>query len=192
MKTLKTALYLFLLAALASCTKVIDLKLGDNTGELVIEGNVTNSRGPQVIKLSTNVPFSNTNTYPAVTGANVSVSDQAGNTYQFTEGPSGTYSNTQLTGAPGNIYTMSVTTGGKTYIAKSTMPAVVNLDSLTSRNDVIQTSNNKKIVTVYSQDPAGIANQYRFVLYVNNIQANDIFAFNDQFDDGRDIAIDLR
>jgi hypothetical protein len=192
MKTLKTAIYLFFLLALASCTKVVDLKLGNNTGKLVIEGNITNTTGPQLIKLSTNVPFSNTNTYPPVTGATVSVSDQAGNTYPFTEGPSGTYSNTQLTGIPGNTYTMTVTTGGKNYTATSTMPAVVNLDSLTSKDEVIQTSDHKKVVTVYYQDPAGMANQYRFVLYVNNVQANDIYAFNDQFNDGRPVSIDLR
>ena len=192
MKTLKTAIYLFLLLTLAACTKQINLKLGNNTGELVIEGNITNTAGPQIIKLSTNVPFSSTNIYPPVTGATISVSDQSGNIYPFTEGPSGTYSNSQLTGIPGNTYTMTVTTGGKTYTAKSTMPAVVNLDSLTSKNDVIQTSDNKKIVTVYYQDPAGIANQYLFMLYVNNVQANDIYAYNDQFDDGRYVSIDLR
>jgi len=164
MKTLKTAIYIFFLLTFASCTKVISLKLGNNTNELVIEGNVTNTAGPQIIKLSTNVPFSNTNIYPPVTGATVSVSDQDGNIFQFTEGPNGTYSNAQLTGIPGNTYTMSVTTGGKNYIAKSTMPAVVNLDSITSKNDVIQTSDNKKVVTVYYQDPASVVNQYRFVL----------------------------
>jgi hypothetical protein len=192
MKTLKIALYIFSLLALASCTKVIDLKLGNDTGKLVIEGNITNTAGPQIIKLTTNVPFSNTNTYPAVSGATVSVSDQNGNTYPFTESPSGTYSNSQLTGIPGNTYTMTVTTGGKTYTASSTMPLVVNLDSLTSKNDVIQTSDHKKVVTVYYQDPAGTPNQYRFVMYVNNVQANDIYAFNDQFNNGRSVSLDLR
>jgi hypothetical protein len=191
MKTLKTAIYLLFFLSLASCTKVIDLKLGNNTGELVIEGNITNTAGPQIIKLSTNVPFSNTNTYPPVTGATVSVSDQAGNIYLFTEGPSGTYSNTGLSGIPGDTYTMTVTTGGKKYTATSVMPAVVKLDSLTSKNDVIQTSDHKKLVTVYYRDLAGVANQYRFVLYVNNVQANDIFAYNDQFNDGRYVSIDL-
>ena len=192
MKTLRSAFYIFLLLAFGSCTKVIDLKLGNNTGKLVIEGNITDTAGQQIIKLSTNVPFSNTNTYPPVTGATISVSDQNGNTYPFTEGPSGTYSNTQLTGIPGNTYIMTVATGGKTYTATSMMPAVISLDSLTSKNDVFQTSNNNKVVTVYYQDPAGIANQYRFVMYVNGVQANDIYAFNDQFNDGRYVSIDLR
>jgi hypothetical protein len=192
MKTLKIALYFFSLLALASCTKVIDLKLGNDTGKLVIEGNITNTAGPQIIKLSTNVPFSNTNTYPPVGGATVSVSDQADNTYPFVESPAGTYSNSQLTGIPGNTYTMTVTTGGKTYTATSVMPAVVNLDSLTSKNEVIQTNDHKKVVTVYYQDPADVASQYRFVMYVNKVQADDIYAFNDQFTNGRYVSLDLR
>src|ERR1700760_2399042 len=96
----------------ASCTKVIDLELGDNSGELVIEGNITNVRAPQYITISRNVPFTNTNTYPSVTGA-------TGNVRQFTEGPSGTYSIGRLTGQPGGTYTLQIITNGKTYKAVS-------------------------------------------------------------------------
>ncbi len=192
MKTLKITAYLFLLVALASCTKVINLDLRNNSGQLVIEGNITNARGPQIIKLSTNVPFTNTNTYPPVTGATISVSDQAGNTYPFTEGPAGTYTNAHLRGTPGDTYTMTVTTGGKTYTATSTMPEQVKLDSLTAKDEVIKTNDHKKVVTVYFEDPATEANQYRFVLTVNSVLANDIYAYDDRFINGRDVSIDLR
>jgi hypothetical protein len=189
---MKTSIYIsaiLLVIFISSCTKVIDVKTADNTGELVIEGNITNLNGAQTIKISKNVALSNTNTYPAVTGAAVIVTDQAGNIYQFTESPSGTYSTSQLTGVAGNTYTMSVTTGGNTYTAKSTMPTVVKLDSLTSKNS--PTSNTKKQVTVHYQDPAGVANQYRFVMYVNNVQVKDVFADNDQFNDGKYVSLDL-
>lgn len=185
-------IYLFFLPFLASCTKVIDLKLGNNTGELVIEGNITNVAGPQTIKLSKNVPFSTTNTYPAVTGATVAVSDQAGNNYSFTEGAAGTYTVNNLAGIAGNIYTMTVSTNGKSYKANSVMPAAVKLDSLTSKDNEFNTSKHKKVITVYYQDPTGIANQYRFVMYVNGVQVKNVYAFNDQFNDGRYVSIDLR
>src|ERR1700761_3071178 len=107
---------------ISSCTKVVQLDLGNESGRLVIEGNITNGAGPQIIRLSTNVPFTNTNTYPAVSGATVTVTDQSGKSYSFTESPAGTYSNSQLLGIPGNKYTMSVLTGGITYTATSTMP----------------------------------------------------------------------
>ncbi|NCD69666.1 DUF4249 domain-containing protein [Mucilaginibacter agri] len=174
-----------LLLFVSSCTKVVDLKLNDESGKLVIEGNITNGTDSQVFKLSTNVPFTSTNTYPTVTGATVTVTDQSGNSYPFTEGPSGTYTNNQLTGVPGNTYTMTVLIKGTTYTAVSTMPQVVSLDSLSSQNEPASSgSNPKKQITVYYHDPARIANQYRFVEYVNGVQVKDVFVADDQFNNG--------
>jgi hypothetical protein len=191
--TLNYAKYLpvILCAALAtaSCTKVIDLQLGNNTGELVIEGNITNVTGTQYVKLSTNVPFTNTNTYPAVSGALVTISDQKGNTYKFTEGPAGTYVNA-LAGVAGNTYSMSVLSNGTTYTANSVMPAMVALDSITSKVSAFNVK--KRTITVHYQDPVGIVNQYRFVMYVNSVQVKSIFAYNDNFTDGRYVNNDLR
>ena len=192
MKTIKLYItFISLTIVAASCTKVIDLKLGNDSGKLVIEGNITQATGPQYIKLSQNVPFTNTNTYPAVTGATVSVTDNEGNTYPFIESPAGTYSIGALAGVIGNTYTMTVATNGTTYTAKSTMPGFVNLDSVTSRPAIFNSGNNLRQITVHFQDPAGIANQYRFVMYVNSVQVKSIFAFNDQFSDGRYSNIDL-
>jgi hypothetical protein len=181
------------LIAITSCTKVINLDLGNNTGELVIEGNITNVSGPQYVMLSTNVPFTNTNVYPPVTGAVVTIKDQIGKSYTLTEGPKGTYSITPLVGVTGNTYTLSVVSGNKTYTASSTMPTAIALDSLTSKNNVINSGSNiKKTITVYYQDPAGVPNQYRFVMYVNGVQIKSVFAYNDLFTDGRHVSSDLR
>jgi hypothetical protein len=192
MKSFK--LYLLFIALsiiVTSCTKVIDLKLGNNTGDLVIEGNITNVQGPQIIKLSLNVPFTNTNTYPTVTGATISVSDQAGNTYPCVESPAGTYSTSQFAGISGNTYTMNVSSKGKIYTAISVMPAVVALDSVTAEKNDFNSSNNRKKITVHYKDPSGVVNQYNFLLFVNNVQVKAIFANNDQFTDGNNVSLDL-
>jgi hypothetical protein len=175
----------------ASCTKVIDLKLTNNSGELVIEGNITNIRGTQSIKLSRNVAFTSTNTYPPVTGAVVTVSDNTGNTLPFTEGPAGTYSAHSVTGRPGRIYTMNVKMNGTTYIAASEMPQPVLLDSITEKVDAFDKNIKRRQITVHFQDPFGVTNQYRFILSVNGVQVKRIFAFNDNFSDGRYVDIDL-
>ena len=185
---------LFLLTAITSCTKVVDLKLNSSAGQLVIEGNVTNSDGRQVVTLSENVPFTNTNTYPPVTGANVSISDQAGTNYLLTEESPGTYSTNVLFSTANETYTLKVGTKDKNYTASSTMPPVVLMDSLTSKNSLFNGSKNgkdKKDVTVYYRDPGGISNQYRFVMYVNGVQVKRIFAYDDEFSDGRRVSIDL-
>jgi len=183
---------IFLIISTISCTKVINLELGNDTGKLVIEGNITNIRGAvQYIKLSRNVPFTNTNTYPPVTGATVSVSDNTGNVYSFTEGPAGTYYIAPFRGRPGATYKMTVVTNGTTYTATSVMPGTVTLDSISSKKNDFNSSNNRKEITVHFLDPPGGANQYRFVMYVNKKQVNDTFALNDDFIDGRYVDFDL-
>jgi hypothetical protein len=176
---------------ITSCTRVIDLKLGNNSGDLVIEGNLTNARGLQYITIRRNVPFSNTNTYPPVTGATVSVTDAAGNVRQFTEGPAGTYSIGRFTGQPGISYTLQVITNGKTYKAVSTMPAPVKLDSITSVINSFKRGNNLRDIAVNYLDPVSITNQYRFILSVNGVQVKRIFAFDDQFINGKYVDLEL-
>jgi len=181
-----------ILLAFASCKKIIQLDLGNRTGELVIEANLTNVYGPQYVKLSRNVPFTNTNTYPAVTGAAVSISDGLGHHYDLTEGPAGTYSIDQVNGVAGVTYTLSVTTGGQTYTAKSTMPQMVALDSITSKASLFDASKGRKMITIYFQDPPKVANQYRVVMLVNGVQVKNVFSFSDEFIDGKYVTLDLQ
>jgi hypothetical protein len=189
---LKYLLVLAAIAALASCKKVIDLDLGNVSNQLVIEGNITNQPGTQYVTLSRNVPFTSPNVYPAVTGAAVSVADNRGNNYPMTEGAPGTYSIPNAFGFGSRTYTLTVISDGKTYTAKSTMPGVTELDSITDKPNYFDAGSGQKLVTVHFQDPAGIANQYRFVLYVNNVQVNAVFAFDDEFIDGKYVDLDLQ
>lgn len=182
---------LLLMTTVTACRKVINLDLGNVSGELVIEGNVINGPGPQIVKLSRNVAFTKTNVYPAVTGANVAIIDGLGNSYPLSEGPAGTYSLNQPIGLPGETYSLAVTTGGKNYSAKSTMPAVVPLDSITDKPDYFNANKGQKIITVHFHDPAGTPNQYRFVMYVNDVQVKSIFTFDDEFIDGKYVDLDL-
>jgi hypothetical protein len=192
MKNIKIYAVILMVAITAvSCTKVINLKLANDSGKLVIEGNITNINGPQYIILSRNVPFTNTNTYPPVSDATVTVSDDQGNTYPFTEGPAGTYTSTSTAGVAGRAYKMTVITGGVTYTATSVMPAAVPLDSVTSKNDDFDPKGNRREITTHFQDPAGVANQYRFVMWVNGVEVDAIFAFDDEFTDGRYVNGDL-
>jgi hypothetical protein len=183
---------LLIVITITSCTKVIDLKLGDNSGLLVIEGNITNMPGPQYIKISRNVAFTNNNTYPPVTGATVFISDGLGRKIQFIEGPAGTYSAGRLSGIPGITFTMTVLTDGQTYTASSSMPLPVKLDSLTEKVNTFNSKDNSREITVNFRDPANVPNQYRFVLYVNSVQIKNVFAFNDDFFNGRNVSLDLQ
>ena len=134
---LKYATYNFLLViiliAFASCEKVIDVKLNTSASKLVIEGMITDQLGVQTITLSESVPYTNTNTYPAVTGAQVLVTDDNNHSWTFTETKPGTYTFPSLKAEPGHKYTLKVVANNTTYGASSTMPSLVKLDSLSIR-----------------------------------------------------------
>jgi hypothetical protein len=175
----------------SSCQKVINIQVDNAVSQLVIEGNITNQSAPQYVKISQSVPFTNTNIFPAVSGATVTVIDNKGVVYKFTESTTaGIYVSSRFTGKVGNTYTINVLLNGKTYTGSSTMPILVNFDQLTYRNDFFNNTTDK-IMTVHYQDPASIANQYRFVMYVNSVQVKDIFVANDNFTDGGYIDLDL-
>jgi len=189
-KTLYLAI-LILPFIFTSCNKVIELKLGNDSGKLVIEGNITNTSAPQYIRLSRNVPFTSNNVYPAVSGATVTVSDSKGNNYFFTEGADGVYINNNLTGISGETYTMTVITAGITYTATSVMPPAVPLDSISSKKNDFKSNHNQREISVHFRDQPGVTNQYRFLMYVNHTQVDVIFAINDDFTDGRYVNLDL-
>lgn len=186
---IRFAIVMLLLPAIISCQKVVDLKLKDASGQLVIEANVTNTN-TQTVKLSRNVAFTSTNNYPAVSGAVVTVSDQTGKIYQLIEGAAGVYSLSQFRGISLTNYNLNVQTDGKTYTASSTMPARVSLDSIFAKNN--EFNSKQRYISVAYADPAGVKNQYRFVMYVNDVQVNSVFAYNDDLTDGRYVNAQLR
>lgn len=182
---------LAIIAMVASCQKVISLKLSNSSPQVVIEGNLTNVFGVQYVVITQSVNFTSTNTFPLVAGASVSITDDStGTVYKFKEDTAGIYSFYPMVGYAGRKYTLTVKTGGQTYTASSTMPAQVNLDSVTAK---ISSFGNKDLRTVTAnyQDPAKTANQYRYVLSINGEQTSTIFTFDDSFTNGRYVRQDL-
>lgn len=171
--------------AISGCEKVIDVKVNNATGKIDIEANLTNINGQQVVYLRGNVPITNVNSYPTITGATVNVADDAGNNYPFVEGPTGTYTVNGVAGTTAKIYQLTVSAKGTVYTGRSTMPVAVNLDTILLKNDPFGGSKHKQRISVMYKDPAGTPNQYRFVMFVNGVQIKRIFAFDDEFTDGK-------
>jgi len=183
-------LIVFVAMGLLSCQKVISVNTGDSTPQLVIEGNITDVQGPQTVKLSKSVPYGSNNVFPTVSGATITLNDNTNATYRFTETQPGTYTLNNFKGRALTLYVLTVKSEGKTYYGGSTMPFPVNLDSLTL---VSQTFGNKNTISVVInyQDPPTIANQYRFIMYVNGVQVKRVFVENDQLSDGRAVSTTL-
>ncbi len=173
-----------------ACKKVIDVDLNSAAPQIVIEGNINDSRGPYYITLSKTVNFDQTNVFPPVTGAHIVMSDNLGNSELLIEYSAGIYRTSSLQGTPGRTYTLNVISEGKEYIATSTMPAVVAFDSLTL--DKILLGNKRQwVFNVHFKDPAGVKNYYRFVEMRNSIVSPNIFLYDDRIQDGEPITSTL-
>ena len=78
MKLKRFILLLLTVLAFASCEKVIDVDLKDAEPVIVIEGFVTNRADSQYVNIHRSVPFGQSNVFPGVTGAIVTIADNRG------------------------------------------------------------------------------------------------------------------
>lgn len=177
-----------LIAALCcvSCEKEISIDLNSSNPQLVIEGNISDAPGPYFVKLSKTVNFSNTNIFPAVTGAFITISDNMGIVDTLSEVEPGLYKTHTITGIQGNTYTLKVITEGKQYDAISTMPKKIPLDSIQFDSFSDPGSDNKNafsVVPLY-YDPLEMGNCYRFFFSSNGVADKTYQVSNDNVGNG--------
>jgi len=187
-RTLLIVLVIFVLFS-SSCQKVIMPTLSGSAPQLVIEGVVSDTTGPYQIKISKSVSFYADNTYPNVSGASVTITDQtAGVNDLLTETSAGVYITHSITGTPGHTYQLQVVLDGKNYSATSTMPHPVALDSITF--DYTSVKNMIQPVVHY-QDPAALVNYYKFNITVNGVKLKRFQTGYDLLENGKYINEDL-
>ncbi|HEY8894024.1 MAG TPA: DUF4249 family protein, partial [Niastella sp.] len=108
-----------------SCKKIITPDLNNAAPQIYIQGAVSDTAGPYYITILKTIGFYETDTYPGVPGASISITDStAGITDQLIEtAATGVYrTGTIMQGTPGHTYLLKVLLDGKTYTASSTMP----------------------------------------------------------------------
>lgn len=176
-----------------SCEDIIDVKLDNAEPALIIEANVTTASNIQVVKISRTQNITDSSKFIGVTNASVTMTDSEGKVFEFSHEPRfpGLYQTTKARPRPLITYNLRVEVDGKTYTSSSTMPMEVKLDSIGIITDNFFNKETKTIAAVY-KDPPGISNYYRFILYVNKIPSKGIFAFNDKFNDGKEVTAELR
>ncbi|ASW73972.1 hypothetical protein IQ37_18405 [Chryseobacterium piperi] len=168
---------------LVSCEKEIDLDLADQSGNIVIEGNITDQPGPYIVRITKSVAFTQNNQYPAVTDAQVIVSDNTGQTETLQYVGDGKYQTTAFTGAAGRIYTLKVQAEGKQYTAQSTMPEAVPFDGLKQDSFVFGGETTYTLLPIFT-DPATLGNRYLFSFTINNKPKRTIEVFSDNVNNG--------
>lgn len=177
--------FLLILSAitLISCKKEIDLDLDDQSGNIVIEGNITDESGPYFVKITKSVAFTEYNQYPSVDNAQVILSDNAGHTETLQHVGGGNYEAQTFTGEPGKTYTLSVSVDGKMYTANSTMPNPVDFNGLEQDSFSIGSETTYTLLPVFT-DPPALGNRYLFVYTVNDGSQKFFSEFSDNVNNG--------
>lgn len=179
--------------ALTSCQKVINIDLNSASPAIVIIGNINDQPGPYTVTLNQTVNFSEPNSFPPVTGAFVTIADNAGTTDTLAEVGSGIYHTRKIQGVQGRTYYLTVVANGQTYTSTSTMPQLVPFDTLR----VVQVHGFRaKDTNLYPsagfKDPATGNNYYRFIETRNDSIKTNIFVIDDQYSSGLYINYTLR
>lgn len=173
----------------AACEDVIDINLNDADPKLMIAGTVSNRLEEQQVTISRTVAFSADNPFDPVSGAEVTVIDGSGKSFNFIESAPGIYRNV-FRGEEGRRYTLHVSVEGTEYAAESTMPYRVTPDSVgTAVRNIF--NEEQKFIALKYQDPIGVANYYRYLWSVNNGPFKMVRVSNDKFNDGKYVSEDI-
>ncbi len=158
------------------CTRVVDLGIDEGPVRLVIEGRIElikgDGIGEQHIRLSTTDGFASAGHPPAVTGATVTVTDDRGRVFAFSESAPmpGTYLATGLIPAIGGRYTLAVRFRGDRYTATDQVRSVSPIDSLYfvyQDKNAIRGDAGFRSAIDYA-DPPGKGDYYLWELMVND------------------------
>jgi hypothetical protein len=176
-----------------SCTKIVNINLNASAPRLIVEGSISDQPASCSVKLSKSVNYNEPNTFPAVTGASVLISDDNGNNATLIENRPGSYSAPAFNGVPGMTYTLTVTSEGKTYTAVSRMPDPVAIDTISQDSLTMGFGRGTKVkfIRIQYHDPKGIENNYRFVEKINSTLSNSIYVDNDILRDGNIITQEI-
>ncbi len=173
---------------LTSCEKEIELDLNSANAKYVIEGEVPQN-DVATVKITKTVNFSETNNFPAVKSAVVTISDETGVSEQLIETSAGIYKTQKMKGAEGKTYSLTIKAEGNTFTAKSTMPKAVKLTGLkTSLSSFAPPgAASADNYTVFPQfiDPTELGNSYRFIQSRNGELDKSILIANDNIGNGQ-------
>ena len=177
-----------------SCTERIDLKLNNTYTRLVVEGSITTDTMIHFIRLSQSGDFFTNERMPAVTGAEVSVSDGTETiTLKESKVVPGVYiTPVNYYGIPERTYSLTIENVDinndgikETYTAESYLNPVTRIDSVSLEYE--DTFELWKVL-LYAEEPANATNFYMFNLIINDTvytdQMTEVTVSDDRFIDG--------
>ena len=190
-----------------SCEEVIEVELDDAPPRLVIEASINwikeTSGQSQFVRLSTTAPYFDTE-IPPVNNAEVFITDDEGNQFDFIEdGNSGFYYTQNFIPQLNKTYYLTVITEGETYTAEETLLPVSDLEYVSQQNGEIFSEEYIEI-KAYFNDPVEEENYYFYSFYAENdttinvqedrlVNGNEMFAYfnSEELKPGDEVEINL-
>ncbi|WP_033564404.1 DUF4249 domain-containing protein [Sphingobacterium sp. SYP-B4668] len=174
-----------------SCEDKIDINLNDADPKLVIVGDLTNLSDKQQIRVSRTVAFNETVNSLPVNDAKVEVSEVGGRVFVFqSAGQNGIYSFSGMPLREGKTYRLSVQVGDDLYESESTVPKYVQVEQFGIKEETIF-GETYKMITFGFNDPANLANYYRYLISVNSGPLEFSTVLSDKFNDGLSVTHDI-
>jgi len=179
------------------CQKVINVDLNEAAPKIVIEGLISDRRGPYTVTLTRSGSYFNQPTLPSVSGATVTIADDFGNIDSLKEAVPGVYFTSRIRGISGRTYTLNVNSDKVEYTGTSSMLSHVNIDSLGLYKSEIgrfnfSGSNPNELHTeihCFFKDPPE-KNFYRIRLLKNDsINTQSYRLYDDQYTNGRETEL---
>lgn len=176
MRTLiKIILLSFSAAAFFGCDEAIELDLKQTPPQYVVDALITDQLSDHYVKLSTSTDFYSEGKTPAVSGAEVEVSDSEGNTYQYLESETeaGLYT-ANFEGKPGNTYSLQIVLpDGETLTAEDEMAPLASIDSLVWDIDERAQDDPEEEglyyrIRIFAREPAETKDYYLFKFFRND------------------------
>jgi hypothetical protein len=184
---------------LSGCQQVVSIDLNTANPRVVVEGNIKDQPGPYSVFLSmTGSYFDTTLATPPISHAQVVITDNLGNRDTLKEVINGTYQSSTLIGVSGRTYMLSVKADGKEYMASSSMPTKVFIDSLYALPRHGLGGESGYDIYVIFKDPPELGNYYRInarssaMIPTDSIDGRRYRLFTDKLTNGNEMTERIR
>ena len=196
---MNTQKYLYILSivlfAFSSCEKVIDIDLNDAAPKIVVEAQITNVKGFNLVSLSKTSSYYSNEPIERIVGAIVEVSDVLDNKYILKEIAPGMYNNKDFVLDSNSKYKLQINTGAEIFESFSKPPSPVKIDSIRIEHSEFSPKNkghngseeSQYKITTYFLDNANEVNFYRLKLNVNGEYLYGFYVVDDRVFSGKTI-----
>jgi Domain of unknown function (DUF4249) len=183
-----------MLLIFSGCQKVINVDLNEAAPHIVIEGLISDQRGPYTVTISKSGSYFNQPVLQMVSGAQVIITDSSGILDSLKEISAGVYLTSRTRGIPGRTYTLKVVSENQEYDGSTTMLSHVDIDSLllvkstSQRLDLGGNNRNPNHVEIHCffKDPVE-KNFYRLKVSKNDsINTQSYRLYDDQYTNGEE------